>query len=62
MKQKYHEDHNNGAKPSGDLSDNQAVKDTAVKGRDLLKKLDQKQKEKGGRWVYCCGVKTWVKD
>jgi hypothetical protein len=43
---------------------NEELAKAANQGKDILAKLDEAAKRKGGHWEHCCGVKVkvWVED
>lgn len=44
-------------------SDNPEAKAKAAAGQKLLEQIDEALKPKrGGKWIYCCGIKTWIPD
>lgn len=64
MKQKQGEPERDAPRQDQAFKDNAEAQKAAEAGRDLLKRLSQKTevKRKKGRWVECCGVRTWVED
>lgn len=67
QKQKQHDfDEEGPSKPGLNPRDNQAAKDAAKAGRDLLDRLEeaskQKRTRKGHYETDCCGIRRWVEE
>ncbi len=50
------------AKQKMKLGDDTKAKSAVEKAKAAIAKADEAQKRKGGQWVECCGIRTWVPD
>ena len=60
LKQKGPDDEPKKDKKDGVPPDDPKLKESAKKGKELLDKLEQATKKKGGHYEMCCGVRVWV--
>jgi len=44
------------------IGDDTKAKSAVEKAKDALKDADKALARKGGRYVTCCGIRTWVPD
>lgn len=49
-------------KPAVIVKDDDKAKGAVQKAKDILGKLDEASKRKGGHWEECCGVRIWIPD
>jgi non-canonical (house-cleaning) NTP pyrophosphatase len=49
-------------KAKNKIGDDEKAKSAVERAKEAVKKADAAQERKGGHYVICCGIRTWVPD
>lgn len=60
--QKRHGDDDDAKAKTKETTDDTKAKSAIERAKEVLAKAAQKPERKGGRYVSCCGIRTWVSD